>query len=1060
MGTRWRIDLFGGLRVTRGDCVVTRFPTQKAGLLLAYLVYHSDRSHSRELLAELLWPGADPPSARQSLSQALSTLRHQLTVPAASTESLFLVDRFSIGVNPDAISTDVAEFDAAFAEAVRATDEPDRIHCLTRAVDLYRGPLLPGSYQDWVLCERERLAERFFQALRRLIGAMEASGDLDSAIDLARRGIALDPLREETHRHLMQLLAASGRPELALRQYRELERLLQQELGETPSRATRTLALTFSDVDAQPLSVADDTILTGNLPPQLTRFFGRETEIAQLCAMLEQGGGESPSLEARLITLTGPGGSGKTRLAIEVGARVMAAWGGRVWLVLLQDLAAAQRIPAAIRDVLGLPRSAGADAVEQVVVALSRLPTLLLLDNFEHLVEEGAAIVRSLLERASTLTCLVTSRRRLGLAGEREFLVPPLPARPSIQLFVDRAQAARPDFAVTAANSGAITDLCARLEGIPLALELAAARATVMTPEEMLGHLAHRFDFLVNRRRNATPRHQTLWTALAWSYQLLAPDLQRFFRQLYLFRGGWTVEAAAAVCEESRALECLEMLRESSLVLVEQRGETSRFRMLETLREFAQELLSEEERLALEQRHAAYFLALAQETEPGLFGSDQKRLLDRLDDEHDNLRAVLAWSQAPDPESTEATARAETGVCLAGLLWWFWWVRGHAREGGDWLQQTLARSEPLGRTPSRAKALYGAGGLAWVQGKHAVGRPLMDASVAMWRELGDSRGLAFALRALGWVALDQGDYAVGRAAVEESLEIYRVLDDKVGIGRSLNFLGCAAYFLEEYDRARALLEDGLALCRETNDEAILGMTLHALGKVARRQGRHSEARACYEESLTVRLHIDDKRGLAQVMEVLAEAAFVDGDPEHAARLLGAAEACRESLGVPLLPHFDWVAEQEQLRAALRAALGEEGFALARAEGRERGWDMAVDELQAMENRARFTTLTDPQWERLRPLLLPPSKRGRPRADDRRTLEGILYVLRSRCRWHDLPARYGSAVTCWRRYTRWRAAGIWAPLWHAFLETLDEHERQVWSVASAATAAASETTVDY
>jgi predicted ATPase/DNA-binding SARP family transcriptional activator/transposase len=1060
MESRWRIELFGGLRVTCGDCVVTRFATQKAGSLLAYLAYHADRSHSRELLAELLWPGADPPSARQSLSQALSTLRHQLAAPTASTGRLFLADRFSIGLNPDAISTDVAEFEAAFVRASRATGETDRIACLTCTVELYRGALLPGYYHDWVLCERERLAERYFQALRRLIGHLEASGDLDSAIDLARHGVGLDPLREETHRRLMHLLVASDRPELALRQYRELERLLKQELGEAPSRATRALACTLADpeADAEPLPGAGETTLAGNLPPQLTRFFGRESEINLLCAML--GTAESTTRSARLLTLTGPGGSGKTRLAIEIAARVVAAWDGAVWFVALQDLSEAERVPGAIRDAMGLPRSAAAEPIEQIVAALSARATLLLLDNFEHLVDEGAAIVRSLLERVPTLTCLVTSRRRLGLAGEREFLVPPLPAQSSVQLFVDRAQAARPDFAVTDANTVAIAELCARLEGIPLALELAAARAAVMTPEEMAGHLDHRFDFLVNRQRDAPPRHQTLWTALAWSYQLLSPDLQRFFRQLYIFRGGWSVEAAAAVCEEPQALECLEMLRESSLVLVEQRGEMTRFRMLETLREFARELLSNEEQAALEQRHAAYFLALAEATEPGLFGSDQKHLLDRLDDEHDNLRAVLAWSQAPDAEDPEATARAETGVRLAGLLWWFWWVRCHPREGSEWLQQTLARSEFVGRTPSRARALYGAGGMAWVQGNHALARPLMEASVAMWRELGDYRGLAFSLRALGWVALDQGDFDVGRVAVEESLKIYRSLGDKAGMGRSFNYLGTVAYFAEEHDRARDHLEQGVSLCREMNDEVILAMTLHSLGRVAGRQGRHEEARACFEESLAICVHVDDRRTQARTMESLAEVAFVEGDARRAARLLGAAEACRKILGAPPLPYVDDVADQERLRAALRDALGEEEFDLARAEGHERAWDLALDELEAIRARSGFAGLTDAQWERLHPLLLPRSKRGRPRADDRRTFDGILYVLRARCRWHDMPARYGSAVTCWRRYTHWRTTGIWESLWDAFLETLPESERRAWSDVDARRSPASKTSPDY
>jgi predicted ATPase len=376
----------------------------------------------------------------------------------------------------------------------------------------------------------------------------------------------------------------------------------------TPERLFQVSYPGMSSLEFPPLNATP--AFTSNLPLQFTRFFGRREEIERLTKMLSSGEGQRVGDErsrpdaslnlhpSRLVTLTGPGGSGKTRLALEVAERCVAARRGAVWFVPLADLSDPRLIIDAIRDALHLTPSPEAAPLEQVVAALSHQPTLLVLDNFEHLVAAGAPLIRTLRERVPTLQCLVTSRQRLEVEGEREFPVLPLPTPEewnnpeqlslyeSVQLFVDRAQAVQPDFQVTNANAAAVAELCHRLEGIPLALELAAARIRLLTPAQMLAHLEHRLDFQTSSRRDATARHRTLRAAVDWSYELLSSELQQFFAWLSVFRGGWTLQAAAAVCEESAALDYLSQLQACSLIVAEEISGESRFRMLETLREY------------------------------------------------------------------------------------------------------------------------------------------------------------------------------------------------------------------------------------------------------------------------------------------------------------------------------------------------------------------------------------------------------------------------------------------------------------------------------------------
>ncbi len=623
MDPRCRIELLGGLSVRQGDRVITRFRMQKIGGLLAYLAYYADRPHPREMLIELLWPECDLDAGRNRLSMSLSSLRNQLEPPGVPAGTVIQADQISVQLNPAAITTGVADFEAARRAAAQAGSAAERVQALTRAAELYRGPLLPGHYEEWALSEQQRLAEASLQVLRELAADLERLGDLPRALETARAAVSADPLREESHRELMRLCAAAGEPEAALRQYRELERILAGELGSSPAPATRLIsqqiALGRGDEQAEraraqqggrravkhkaPAGVRDARLthppppppLASRLPLQLNRFFGRHAELERLTEMLAPGepsaGGDgaseqvgpvpqhrTPHTENRLVTLTGPGGTGKTRLALEATGRLVEAFQGAVWFVPLGEVSDARRLPDAILEALRISRAASTESLDQAIAALSQRPTLQVLDNLEHLLDGGAAaLVQDLLQQAPGLAVLSTSRQSLDLPGERESPVAPLPVpsigeglepaalagNESVQLFVDRAQAVRPDFQVTRRNAAAIAELCDRLEGIPLAIELAAARSQVLTPARMLsqilpspargregGGVARRLDLLIGRRRGVAERHRTLRAALDWSYHLLSPELRHFFARLSVFRGGWTLEAAEAIADD------------------------------------------------------------------------------------------------------------------------------------------------------------------------------------------------------------------------------------------------------------------------------------------------------------------------------------------------------------------------------------------------------------------------------------------------------------------------------------------------------------------------------
>jgi len=972
----WHVRLLRGFTAQQGPKVIRRFRTQKTGALLAYLAFFIGRSHGREELVDLFWPDSDRESGRASLRTALASLRRQLEPPGTPANSVLLADRAHVWLNPQAIHTDVAEFESALQNSFSPVSLEGRLQAQCHAIELYKGELLPGYYEEWIFAERERLSAAFLELAEETVRICEQMGDLERGLDYARRWAAADRFDEKAHGAIMRLYLAMDRPTDALRQFEELDRLLQLELNVSPSASLCALAergrlsLTSNAGKHKPPNAVSAPRIRRlsvrrrpqplssifpkarlDLPLPLTRFFGRHTEIMALQQILETGCSMSDPTRrsrsgARLVTLTGSGGTGKTRTAIEVSAGLTARFTGGVIFVPLADTADPRLIVKAITEALRLPPVSSQEPLEQLVEALSGNPVLVVLDNFEQLLsplsaagegaspEAGPEAVHTMLVRMPNLSFLVTSRQRLDVEGEQEYALHPLPTpnRPgsaerllefaSVQLFVDRAQAMRADFQLTERNVETIGKLCEKLEGIPLAIELAAGWTGVLSPTQILERLSHRFELLVSKRKGVAARHQTLHAALDWNYKLFSPDLQRFFARLSVFRAGWTLEAAQAVCDAPNALEILDVLHHRSLVVTEETsdGEATRmrYRLLETLREFGWEQLTASDRTDVLRRHALYYAGLAETIYPLLTGEAQAVFQDRLASELENFRLIL---NSRTPTREEALAQ----LSLGGFLWSFWTNRGDIAEGRRCLDRALLDDTTKEPTEARSIALRGAGLLAWYQHDWQPARQYLQEGLDICRMRGDARGIANMLSNLGIVAAAQDDQRTAHSYYTESLQHHRTSQNKVGIASTVANLGNLAAAQGDYKQASALFVEALAINRELKNKSGIIYILQLIGMGYVRDGRPWLARACFEESLMLQRDLRDRRGIAQFLHELAS---LLGPTPHAARLWSAAQALNASVsGAPLPPATGEDAARQELGDTLYTKLREEGRVL-------------------------------------------------------------------------------------------------------------------------------------
>jgi predicted ATPase/class 3 adenylate cyclase/DNA-binding CsgD family transcriptional regulator len=731
-----------------------------------------------------------------------------------------------------------------------------------------------------------------------------------------------------------------------------------------------------------------------HLPPQATAFIGREHQLQTVRAMLVHP-------DTRLLTLTGPGGTGKTRLALQVAADLLDSFPDGVYFVPLASVTDPDLVPSSIAQALDIRDASGRPLLESFREFLRQKQVLLLLDNFEQVLS-AAPVVADLLGAVPALRVLVTSRAVLRLYGEREFPVPPLalPDRrtaPSaehlarfeaVRLFVERARAARPAFALTDENAAEIAEICHRLDGLPLAIELAAARTRVLPPNALLQRMVRRLPLLTGGARDLPARQRTLRDAIAWSYDLLEPGEQTLFRRLAVFRG-CSLEGAETACAgeparpgatsvalpqlEIDVLDGLESLVEKSLLRQDERADGQPwYLMLETIREYALERLEESgEADVVHRRHALGAMEFAEMAEPALYGADQSPWFARMDQAHDNLRAALRWC--------EEQGYAEPAYRLAIALWWFWSVHGHVTEGRERLASILARFPSTAssrRAELRARALLGASMLAGLQGDYGAGRDLGEEGLAIRRASGDPAGVFAALENLGAVSWLQGDYTAARRYLEEALAHARTLGDQRGYAMVLNTLGNVShelgeldvayvYFREaadqirddgplpgiilslalimqeqgEYDEAERTALRSLDMCRRIGMRHIEAMALATLGGIALARGDQATSLTHFRSSIAICQDLGDAAGVAQVLERFVELASAQRRFDVALQLAGAAQALRERAAAPRSRSGQ--SKLDQILEPVRRALGEEATIWAVQSGQRLSLDEAV-----------------------------------------------------------------------------------------------------------------------
>jgi predicted ATPase/DNA-binding winged helix-turn-helix (wHTH) protein len=697
-----------------------------------------------------------------------------------------------------------------------------------------------------------------------------------------------------------------------------------------------TLPVTTGDGEANRASGSKH-----NLPYQLTSFVGREQEIAQL---------EELVATHRLVTLTGAGGAGKTRLAIEVASRLVDAFPDGVWLVGLAALPDPGLVPQAVAQALEVKEQSTRPAIETLTDYLAS-KKLLLLDNVEHLLEGCVQFVDVVLRRSPDVTIFVTSRERLGMAGELTYRVPSLTvpgpgdnaapdallAYESVRLFVDRARLLRPDFSVTAENAASLASVCYRLDGIPLSIELAAPRLRSMSVEELSQRLDQRFALLTDGSRTALPRHRTLRSTIDWSYELLTDVEQAMLRRVSVFAGGWTLAAAEHVCtgdgiEKSDTIGLLTSLADKNLIITEEHEEATRYRMLETIRQYALDRLRETgEEARWRNRHFVCFLALAEESFEPLRGREQREWLDRIVREIDNFRAALNW--ATEQKLSDAFR-------MAPEFYRSWVRRAHVAEAREWFSRLLDAIPRDQATPDRGRALRAVGQLALLQGDLDGAERLFRESLALFRELDDARGSAYVQTNLALLEMARGRYADAEPLLQKCVDLARALGETFLVAVNLGNLAIVIHSRGDGARATALFEESLTLARRVGDRFLESHILSNKGRAEHSDGDLVSAEATFVQSLAIAGELADPFATTWALERFAELAAAKHAHERAATILGAAARLREEMGHTMFTVHE-EREHKRMAAAVRAALGDDAFDQASREGSAMDLEEAV-----------------------------------------------------------------------------------------------------------------------
>jgi len=900
--------------------------------LLALLVLERGRPVSSERLADELWAGNPPTGSETTLRSYVSRLRTALGESASIGGG---GAAYSLAVSPEAV--DSVRFERLLREArdARARGAVMRTAERSRAaLSTWRGEALADVVDHGsgaLRLEAGRLEGLRLAALELRLGAELDLGLADEVAEELTALVRTHPYRERLWRLLMLALYRADRQADALQAYQRARAVLVEELGLEPSRQLQELEQAILRQDVPPARPPESR---HNLPSPATSFVGRAVELTEVETLLT---------ESRLLTLTGVGGVGKTRLALETASRVLPDFADGVYWCDLAALSDPMLLLYAVAQVFDVREQSGSGLLETLAARLREAEVLLLLDNCEHLRDACAELVQALLPSCSRLRLLATSREPLDVAGETDYQVPPLsgaagdareaPASDAVALFLSRARAARPRLVVDETGLAAAGRICAELDGLPLAIELAAARAKALSFPEIEERLADRFRFLVSWRRLTPARHQTLREAMDWSYKLLGAEEQSLLRRLAVFSGGFTLEAAAAVCldgDEVRALELVGRLVDASLVVPAQQDGGTRYRLLETVRQYAEELAGESnERAETERRLAQYVLGLVERTQPALLSALHEWVAG-FEPERGNLRAALTWSREE--------GEAEWLLRLVSGVWRFWWVSGNLDEGISWLETALEQDR--GSEPAlRAEALEGAAGLAWAKGDLERARQHAEDALPLFTAAGDHRGQLAALTVLGLVALTRDQHARARSLFERSRRLADQYGPRPALAVSHHNLASVSYGEGDLDDATRLYRQARSLYEQDGDAYGTALSDLYLGVVAVEAGRYEDAAVRFGQALPVFRQMRFPQYASQCIGGIAAVTLARRQPYEATLLFAAASALRNRAGVaPTVAVTVWEDEQ----SAARADLGEASFANAWAQG------LALSEEEALD----------------------------------------------------------------------------------------------------------------
>ncbi|GIV17018.1 MAG: hypothetical protein KatS3mg022_2453 [Armatimonadota bacterium] len=955
-----RVELFGGLRVVTPQQVITHFRTRKTASLLAYLAANPHQIHPRETLIDLLWEDSDVDTGRTSLRVALSALRKQLEQASIPAGEVFYSDNFGIGLRSSAVRTDLNDMEQNLRLARRTSDTSERIAHLQDAIDYCADVPLKGFYEEWVLQLQQQTMERYFCALDELIRLLEERGQYEDAQGYALRGITCDPLREEPRMALMRIYLARGYPAEAMRVYREWERLICEELDTIPSRAIQHLAQQAQD-SARHMCQSAQQLCDSRLPPTPTGLFGRERETARLMEWL----GTSA---IRHITITGEGGIGKTSLAIEVARRLVSK-GQRVWFVDVSDVREGRALLERVLRATGVAIPAE-QLMDTAIQMLAGYPLLLVLDNFEQVDASGAQVVCDLLQHLPLLQVLMTSRRRTGLPEEQVLRLCPLEvplaeARqgegglpdssalellqrcPSVQIFVRHAQTVRAGFGLTPENALAVAKICEYLEGVPLALILAASRVRVLSPSQILRTIRQEAHILSAPNSLQPERHRSLHASLEWSHALLSPEMKKAFSMLSVFTGGWDLAGAGCVLTgqlqsddnalDVTVLDTLDALIECSLMQMDEQDGQARYRMPEVVRRFALEKLQEEPYASdAFARHFLFYSHLAAHANANRVGPQAARWSLWVEREKQNMTEAIEYTRRRD------TSRSNPAVLqMAANLWVFWMMRGILVESRNLLDGLVADyREAVDRETSHwwAWVAMGAGALAWMQRDLSVAKEMLRESLRRFEREGDTEGQAFATIWLGNVFYRMSRYEQAEATYARGLVLAEEAQSAEARTYAMMWMGNLAQRAGDMERARALYQSCLHTAEAVGDQYAMGFVHYNLGQVAFHEGDNMECARQLFRCLQIRAQIEDRHGFLEAAESFTAFLTRTGNDAAGAQVAGACESLRQRLYLPSSPSY--LRETEHV---LRLRMGEEVY----QQQANRGRSLSTQEVLAL-----------------------------------------------------------------------------------------------------------------